>query len=289
MMDEFAAAGRWLARRHLSMARPPKQAGRIGVTDNDSNVAIITGAARGIGLATAERFLAEGWHVVMIDRLDDLLQEEARALGSNRAHPIVCDVSVPDQVSSAVKETVDTLGRIDALVNNAGIAEFAPLLETSFETWTEVMATNLNGPFLMTQAVAPHMVAAGRGGAVVNVTSISGIRASTMRVAYGTSKAGLAHLTKQYAAELGDHGIRVNGVAPGPVETAMAAKVHTPEIRQSYYDHMPLPRHAAESEIASVIWFLCSPDSAFVTGQIIAADGGFAATGVGLPDLPARS
>lgn len=253
------------------------------------SVAIITGAARGIGLATAKRFLAEGWRVVMIDRLGDLLKLEAQALDTNRAHPIVCDVSVAEQVSAAIAETMEVFGRIDALVNNAGIAEFGPLLDTSFDTWKEVLATNLDGPFLMTQAAAPHMVAAGRGGAIVNITSISGIRASTMRVAYGTSKAGLAHLTKQYAAELGDYGIRVNGVAPGPVETAMATKVHTPEIRQSYYDHMPLPRHAAESEIASVIWFLCSPESGFVTGQIIAADGGFAATGIGLPELASRA
>ncbi|QBK29303.1 SDR family NAD(P)-dependent oxidoreductase [Roseitalea porphyridii] len=252
-------------------------------------VALITGAARGIGLATARRFLAEGWHVAMIDRLGDLLVDESRTLETNRARAIVCDVSVPDQVSAAVAETIAWAGRIDALINNAGVAEFAPLLETSFETWTEVLATNLNGPFLMTQAAAPHMIAGGRGGSIVNVTSISGIRASTMRVAYGTSKAGLAHLTKQYAAELGDHGIRVNAVAPGPVETAMATKVHTPAIRQSYYDHMPLPRHAAESEIAGVIWFLCSPDAGFVTGQVIAADGGFAATGIGLPELASRT
>lgn len=260
----------------------------LRVTNPIDTVALITGAARGIGLATAKRFLTEGWRVAMIDRLGALLHEEAASLDTDRALPIVCDVSVPEQVSEAIDKTMDALGRVDALVNNAGVAEFAPLLETGFDTWTEVMATNLNGPFLMTQGVAPHMISAGRGGAIVNVTSISGIRASTMRVAYGTSKAGLAHLTKQYAAELGDHGIRVNGVAPGPVETAMATKVHTPEIRQSYYDHMPLPRHAAEDEIAAVIWFLCSPDSAFVTGQIIAADGGFAATGIGLPDLASR-
>ena len=189
---------------------------------NLDHVAIITGAARGIGLATAKRFLDEGWRVVMIDRLGDLLEDEARTLDTERAHPIVCDVSISSQVTAAIAETMATFGRIDALINNAGIAEFGPLLETGFNTWKEVMATNLDGPFLMTQAVAPHMIAAGRGGAIVNITSISGIRASTMRVAYGTSKAGLAHLTKQYAAELGDHGIRVNGVAPGPVETAMA-------------------------------------------------------------------
>lgn len=259
------------------------------MTDQTDNVALVTGAARGIGLATAKRFLAEGWRVVMIDRLGDLLKKEAQALETNKAYSIVCDVSFADQVDSAIAETISQFGQIDALINNAGIAEFAPLLDTSFETWKEVMATNLDGPFLMTQAAAPHMIAAGRGGSIVNVTSISGIRASTMRVAYGTSKAGLAHLTKQYAAELGDYGIRVNGVAPGPVETAMATKLHTPEIRQSYYDHMPLPRHAAEDEIASVIWFLCSPDAGFVTGQIIAADGGFAATGVGLPELDSRS
>ena len=123
------------------------------------------------------------------------------------------------------------------------------------------------------------------GGSIVNITSISGLRASTLRTAYGTSKAGLAHLTKQQAAELAQYGIRVNAVAPGPVDTAMAKAVHTPEIRADYHDHMPLNRYGLEEELAEAIYFLCSERASYITGQILCVDGGFASTGIGLPTL----
>jgi NAD(P)-dependent dehydrogenase (short-subunit alcohol dehydrogenase family) len=136
----------------------------------------------------------------------------------------------------------------------------------------------------MTQAVAPIMRDQG-GGAVVNITSISGLRASTLRVAYGTSKAGLAHLTKQQAAEFSALNIRVNAVAPGPVNTAMAKAVHTPEIRADYHDHIPLNRYGLEEELANAIYFLCSDQAGYITGQVLAVDGGFDSTGIGLPTL----
>jgi NAD(P)-dependent dehydrogenase (short-subunit alcohol dehydrogenase family) len=123
---------------------------------------------------------------------------------------------------------------------------------------------------------------------MVNITSISGLRASTLRVAYGTSKAGLAHLTKQQAVEFASLGIRVNAVAPGPVDTAMAKAVHTPEIRADYHDHLPLNRYGLETELAEAVYFLCSDRASYLTGQIIAVDGGFDATGIGLPTLRAE-
>ena len=175
-------------------------------------------------------------------------------------------------------------GRLDALVNNAGVAVFAPLLETTEADWNRVLAVNLTGPFLCTRAAAPLMREHG-GGAIVNITSISAVRASTLRSAYGTSKAGLAHLTKQLAVELASLGIRVNGVAPGPVETAMAKAVHTPEIRADYHDAIPLNRYGLEEELAEAVFFLCSDRSSYITGQILAVDGGFDAAGIGLPTL----
>src|SRR5216683_683715 len=193
------------------------------MTPSPQKVALVTGAARGIGLAVAKRFLAEGWRVALLAIEGELL-------------------------------------------------------------WNRVLTVNLTGPFLCTKAAAPLMREHG-GGAIVNITSISAVRASTLRSAYGTSKAGLAHLTKQLAVELASLGIRVNAVAPGPVETAMAKAVHTAEIRADYHDAIPLDRYGLEEELAEAIFFLCSDRSSYITGQILAVDGGFDAAGIGLPTL----
>ena len=250
-------------------------------------VAVITGAARGIGFAIAERFLAERWRVALLDvDAGTLAQAEKSLSDPDRVLAIVCDVAEPQQVEAAVGQVAARYARIDALVNNAGIAVFKPLLETSFDEWARVLAVNLSGPFICTQACASHMLRNG-GGSVVNIGSISGLRASMLRVAYGTSKAGLAHLTKQQAAELGNFGIRVNAVAPGPVDTAMAKQVHTPDIRADYHDAIPLNRYGTEAEIAAAVWFLCSDAASYVNGQTLAVDGGFDATGIGLPSLRA--
>jgi len=250
-------------------------------------VAVITGAARGIGFAIAERFLAEQWRVALLDIDGETLANAERSLADpDRVLATVCDVAEPQQVGAAIDRVTARYGRIDALVNNAGIAVFKPLLETSFEEWARVLAVNLSGPFICTQACAPHMLESG-GGSVVNIGSISGLRASMLRVAYGTSKAGLAHLTRQQAAELGNLGIRVNAVAPGPVDTAMAKQVHTPDIRADYHDAIPLNRYGTEAEIAAAVWFLCSDAASYVNGQTLAVDGGFDAAGIGLPSLRA--
>jgi NAD(P)-dependent dehydrogenase (short-subunit alcohol dehydrogenase family) len=255
------------------------------MTNHANKTALVTGAARGIGLATAKRFLAEGWNVALLDIDGDNLKRTFATLErQDAALAIVADVSDPSQVERAFREFSARFKRLDALVNNAGIAIFGPILQTSFADWSRVLAVNLNGPFLMTQAAVPLMRENG-GGAIVNITSISGLRASTLRVAYGTSKAGLAHLTKQQAAEFGALGIRVNAVAPGPVDTAMAKAVHTPEIRADYHDHMPLNRYGLEEELAEAIYFLCSDRASYITGQVLCVDGGFDSTGIGLPTL----
>jgi len=211
----------------------------MGNFNMDGKVAIVTGAARGIGLATTRLMLARGCSVVMVDWDGDALMD--------------------------------------------AVADFGPLEETDFKRWRAVMATNLDGVFLCAQAAIPALRET--KGAMVNIASISGLRASTLRVAYGTSKAGVIHLTEQLAAELGEYGIRVNCVAPGPVRTKLAMAVHTPEIIAAYHDALPLNRYGSEDEIAQVIVFLCSDAASFVTGQTVAADGGFESTGVGLPAL----
>jgi meso-butanediol dehydrogenase / (S,S)-butanediol dehydrogenase / diacetyl reductase len=243
--------------------------------------ALITGAARGIGLATTRRFLADGWTVAMIDRDADALL--AAAGGLQGVLPVTADVSIPDQVTRLIAETFDHFGRIDALVNNAGVADFGPVEETDFTRWRRVMETNLDGVFLVSQAAIPALKAT--QGAIVNIASISGLRASTLRVAYGTSKAAVIQLTLQQAVELGEHGIRANCVAPGPVRTKLAMAVHSQQIIAAYHDAIPLNRYGSEDEIAEVIHFLCSPRASYVTGQTIAVDGGFEATGIGLPAL----
>ena len=255
------------------------------MTPSPQKVALVTGAARGIGLATAKRFLDEGWRVALLDIEAELL-EKATASLANTDNTLVlhCDVADAAQVAKALERVASRFGRLDALVNNAGVAVFAPLLETSDADWNRILAVNLSGPFICTKAAVPLLREAGNG-AVVNITSISAVRASTLRSAYGTSKAGLAHLTKQLAVELASLGIRVNGVAPGPVDTAMAKAVHTPDIRADYHDAIPLNRYGLEEELAEAIFFLSSDRSSYITGQILAVDGGFDAAGIGLPTL----
>lgn len=247
----------------------------------DKKCAIVTGAARGIGLATVDLFLEQGWQVAMLDRDGDEVQKQAATRENTLA--LVRDVSNPQDVGAMARETHGWAGRIDALINNAGVAEFGPIEQTDFEMWRRVMATNLDGVFLCSQEVTPHLKET--RGAIVNIASISGLRASTLRVAYGTSKAAVIQLTKQHAAELGEYGIRVNCVAPGPVKTKLSMAVHSPEIIQAYHDAIPLNRYGTERELAEVIVFLASEKASFVTGQVVAADGGFDSTGVGLPAL----
>ncbi|MEY3475487.1 MAG: 2-(R)-hydroxypropyl-CoM dehydrogenase [Pseudomonadota bacterium] len=269
---------------HAAAASPGAAAvSRQATTEGGTRVAVVTGAARGIGLAVARWFLAQGWRVVLLDVDRDTLANTAREFsGRNDVLPLPCDVSQPAQVHAAAAEVMQRFGRVDALVNNAGVAVFKPIAQTSFDEWRQVMAVNLDGVFLCTQVFAAQMQ---RGSAVVNIASISGLRASTLRVAYGTSKAAVIHLTRQQAVEYGNAGIRVNAIAPGPVETEMARQVHTPAIRADYHDTIPLARYGSLEEIAACVGFLCSDAASYVNGQVLAVDGGFDAAGVGLPTL----
>jgi meso-butanediol dehydrogenase/(S,S)-butanediol dehydrogenase/diacetyl reductase len=244
-------------------------------------VGLVTGAARGIGLATTKLLLDKGWRVIMVDRDGDELSRAAGPL--DNVQPIEFDVSIPAEVDRHMSAIAEEYGRLDGLVNNAGVADFGPIRETTFERWRTVMETNLDGVFLMSQAALDLLIAA--KGSIVNIASISGLRASTLRVAYGTSKAAVIQLTLQQAAELGEFGVRANAVAPGPVNTKLALAVHSPEIRAAYHDALPLNRYGSEEEIGHAIVFLLSGEASFITGQLLCADGGFEATGIGLPAL----
>lgn len=243
----------------------------------DQKVALVTGAARGIGLATAQDFAAQGWRVIMLDRdSDELASAVALVPGTSG---VICDISDPNAVAASFA----ALDRLDCLVNNAGVAQFGPIEDCDFTIWRNVMATNLDGTFLCSQAALPLLKDS--RGSIVNIASISGLRASTLRVAYGTSKAAVIQLTKQQAGELGEYGVRANCVCPGPVRTKLAMEVHSQDIIDAYHDAIPLNRYGSEAEIASAITFLASDRASYITGQVLAADGGFESTGVGLPAL----
>ncbi len=246
-----------------------------------SKLALVTGAARGIGLATTNRFLEEGWKVVMIDWDGEELRKVSKQLVN--AFAITADISKEGDVKTFMTEVGENFGQLDAVVNNAGVADFGPIEDTTFERWRAVMETNLDGTFLVTKEATRLLKI--KGGAIVNIASISGLRASTLRTAYGTSKAAVIQLSLQQAVELGEFGIRVNTVCPGPVRTKLAMVVHSQEIIDAYHDAIPLNRYGNEDEIANAIFFLCSEQASFITGQTLAVDGGFEATGVGLPAL----
>ena len=250
--------------------------------DTPHPVAVVTGGARGIGLAIGQWFLAHNYDVALLDIDGTTLATTAATLDPARVLALTCDVGDPTQVEAAAAAVMARWGRVDALVNNAGVAVFKPALETSFAEWRHVLGTNLDGAFLCTQAFGAVMVAR-RQGAIVNIASISGLRASTLRVAYGTSKAAIIALTKQYAVEFGNYGVRVNAVCPGPVETEMSKLVHSVAIRSDYYGTVPLGRYGTPEEMANVVGFLCSKEASYVNGQALANDGGFDAAGVGIP------
>jgi 3-oxoacyl-[acyl-carrier protein] reductase len=246
-----------------------------------NDVVIVTGAGRGIGTAIARRFAAEGARVVVAD-LDEAsarrLADELCASGGE-ALAVAVDVAESQQIQRLIDTTLGRFGRLDVLVNNAGIGLNRPFLETSLEEWELQLRVNLTGTFLCGQAAARAMTRQG-GGRIVNVASISGQRGGQGRAAYGAAKAGVILLTKVMAVELSPLGIRVNAVAPGPVDTDQSRATHTPSTRQAYYDRIPARRYGEREEVAAAVLFLASPDSSFVSGHVLNVDGGFNAAGL---------
>ncbi len=251
------------------------------MSSTEEKLAIVTGAARGIGLATAKMFNENGFKVAIVDK--DKNEITKLSLLNNNIKTFCYDISNHDCIDKMFNSILEWHNRIDVLVNNAGVADFGKIEVTDINRWNQVMRTNLDGAFMCSQKSISHLKKT--KGCIINIASISGLRASTLRVAYGTSKAAIIQLTKQQAAELGEYGIRVNCVAPGPVKTKLAMAVHTQDIIDAYHDAIPLNRYGTEIEIANAIYFLASEKASYVTGQILAVDGGFEATGVGLPSL----
>ena len=246
--------------------------------------ALVTGATGGIGEAITAALLNAGAEVVVSGtRIEKLAEMESKLGSLGKIVTMPCNLGVPEDITGLVSELSGLDGGIDILINNAGIADFCSIEKTDFATWRKIMSINLDGTFLVSQAAIPALKKT--NGSIVNVASISGIRASTLRVAYGTSKAGVIQLTLQQAVELGEYGIRANCICPGPIRTKLSSAVHTQEIIDAYHDAIPLGRYGTEDEIANIITFLCSENARYVTGQVLSADGGFEAAGVGLPAL----
>ncbi len=239
-----------------------------------SKAAIVTGAARGIGRAIAERMTREGWRVLIADRDQETANETAAAIGGV---PCWVELREPASIAAMVETAATTFGRLDVLVNNAGIMDRMPFLEMTEDFWHRVIDTNLTGAFLGSQAAARRMISQGGGGRIVNVASNSGLFGGRGRAAYGASKAGIINLTQTMAIELAEHGILVNAVAPGPTKTSDAMP---DEPWPSVKARMPLGRWGRPEEIAEVALFLASDACSFTTGHVWCADGGYTVAGI---------
>ncbi|MFD9697704.1 glucose 1-dehydrogenase [Lentzea sp. NPDC059081] len=241
----------------------------------DGKVALITGAARGQGAAAARRFAAEGARVMITDVLDEPGKELAAELGAEYFH---LDVSSEDGWADAVAHTVETVGDITVLVNNAGILHFSALAETTLADYQRVIGINQVGCFLGMRAVVPSMKQAG-GGSIVNVSSVEGLGGMPYLVAYTASKFAIRGMTKVAAMELGQHGIRVNSVHPGAIDTPMVSEALGRPIDVSPIGKkLALRRIGQPEDVANVVLFLASDDSAYCTGAEFAVDGGATAT-----------
>lgn len=241
-------------------------------------IAAITGGGGGIGQGCGERFAAEGAKVVLFDVDADKANTAAKAIGP-AARGEALDVCDPGAVEAAMRRIAATEGRLDILVASAAVPFVKPVLDIDPGDWDRVIGTNLTGLFYCSQRAARIMAEQGEG-RIVHVSSVNGFRAITGRGAYSVAKGGVEMLTKIMAAELGQQGITVNGVAPAPVDTPMIKKMHGPETRAQWHRVLPIKRYATPEEVAAAALFLVSDEARYITGHTLAVDGGFSAAGL---------
>ncbi|MDM0045047.1 SDR family NAD(P)-dependent oxidoreductase [Variovorax dokdonensis] len=254
----------------------------MSTSQHNERVALVTGAASGIGRQVALQLaLQEGARVYVADRDAAGAADAADAIcqAGGRAQAVVVDLAEIANLPDALRAMTNTYGPPDIVVNNAGIARTIPAADYPVDHWNTTMAVNVTAPMLLIQHALPHMRKKGWG-RIVNIASISGVRAGTGRLAYGTSKAALIALTRQFAIEVAESGVTVNAIAPGPIDTPMVRSVSGNGHQSSYADMIPMRRFGTPEDIAEAVLFLASARSDYITGHTLAVDGGFLASGV---------
>jgi gluconate 5-dehydrogenase len=248
----------------------------------DGKTALVTGGSRGLGLQIAQALGEAGACVAVTARREAGLADAVNQLTASgvTAMSVRCDISKADEVQSAVDQVLQAWGHIDILVNNAGATWGAPLQELPLEAWDKVVRTNVDGTFFVSRAVAIHMIQRGQGGKIINIGSVAGLRGADPRLMqtlpYNTTKGAVVNFTRDLAAKLAEHGINVNCICPGWFPTKMSSGV-LGQVGQLLLDGIPLKRYGGEDDLKGIAILLASPASAYITGQVIAVDGGASA------------
>ncbi|HEX7327317.1 MAG TPA: glucose 1-dehydrogenase [Casimicrobiaceae bacterium] len=242
----------------------------------DGQVALVTGANGGLGSHFARTLARAGAAVALTARRRESLSALAREIesGGGRVIPVALDVTLPDDARRAIDEAAAALGPVTVVVNNAGVAITKPLLDHTDDDWRQVIGVNLDGAWRVAQAAARHMVAHGRGGSIVNIASVLGLRVTAQVPSYAASKAGLIHLTRAMAVELARHRIRVNALAPGYIETAINRGFFASEAGQAMVKRIPQRRLGKHEDLDGALLLLASDAGAYITGSVLAVDGG---------------
>lgn len=240
---------------------------------------LITGGASGIGFEIATLLNGRGWKVYLADRNADALADACGAISLDPAQAIACSVTDEEQVRSAIMAAASS-APLGAVVNSAGIAMDRPAVDTSVDDFRRILDVNLTGTFIVCREAARHWLAMAAPGAIVNISSVSGLVGNKGRAAYGASKGAVNLLTYILANELGQDGIRVNAIAPGAIDTPLSRAVHTEDVRAQWHERIPQRRYGTSREVAQSAAFLISEEASYINGQVLAVDGGFAHAGL---------